>query len=205
MMKRLLLLLVGVLLGGAVGAAFAQQYKWVDKDGRTQYGDFPPAGVKATPLRAPSGPTAPAAPAAPAAGAKAGAKGGAPLSPAEQEAAFRKRQQEGQKAAEKSAQAERDAAAKQENCMRAQAHLRTIESGQRVSTTDSKGDRRAGAHQPAEDADLAARQRQEAGFLQHVANRRALGYEHPGAGLAPRQRLHHFNLQHGHSARRRGE
>jgi hypothetical protein len=138
MMKRLLLLLVSVLIGGAGGAAFAQQYKWVDKDGRTQYGDFPPAGVKATPLRAPSGP---AAPAAPAAGAKPGAKGGAPLSPAEQEAAFRKRQQEGQKAAEKSAQAERDAAAKKDNCMRAQAHLRTIESGQRVSTTDSKGER----------------------------------------------------------------
>ena len=137
MMKRLLLLLVGVLLGGAVGAAFAQQYKWVDKDGRTQYGDFPPAGVKATPLRAPSGPASPA----PAAGAKPGAKGGAPLSPAEQEAAFRKRQQEGQKAAEKSAQAERDAAAKQENCMRAQAHLRTIESGQRVTTTDRNGER----------------------------------------------------------------
>ena len=136
MMKRLLLLLVSMLVGGAAGAAFAQQYKWVDKDGRTQYGDFPPAGVKATPLRAPSGP---AAPAAPAAGAKAGAKG--PLTPAEQEAAFRKRQQEGRKAAEKSAQAERDAAAKQENCQRAQAHLRTLESGQRVTTTDRNGER----------------------------------------------------------------
>lgn len=134
MMKTFFVLLIGCF----AGLALAQQYKWVDKDGRTQYGDFPPAGVKATPLRAPSGP---AAPAAPAAGAKAGAKGGAPLSPAEQEAAFRKRQQESQKAAEKSAQTERDAAAKQENCMRAQAHLRTLESGQRVTTTDSKGER----------------------------------------------------------------
>jgi hypothetical protein len=139
MMNRLLVLPLLVLLGGALaGAAFAQQYKWVDKDGRTQYGDFPPPGVKATPLRAPSGP---AAPAAPAPGAKASAKGGAPLTPAEQEAAFRKRQQEGQKAAEKAALTERDAAAKKENCMRAQAHLRTLESGQRVTTTDRSGER----------------------------------------------------------------
>jgi len=134
-MRRLLALAAATAFAAA---ASAQQYKWVDKDGRTQYGDFPPAGVKATPLRAPAGP---AAPPPPAPGAKAGAKSGAPLSPAEQEAAFRKRQEEGQKAAEKSAQAQRDAAAKKENCMRAQAQLRTIESGQRMTTTDRNGER----------------------------------------------------------------
>jgi hypothetical protein len=139
MMKTLFVLLLRIgLLGCFAGAALAQQYKWVDKDGRTQYGDHPPAGVKATPLRAPSGP---AAPTTPPAGAKAAAKSSAPLTPAEQEAAFRRRQQEDQKAAEKSAQADRDAAAKKENCIRAQAYLRTLESGQRVSTTDKAGER----------------------------------------------------------------
>jgi len=130
-MKRILLLAVTAAFAAA---ASAQQYKWVDKDGRTQYGDFPPAGVKATPLRAPAGPAAPAAPAP-------GAKSGAPLSPAEQEAAYRRRQQEGQKAAEKSAQADREAAAKKENCLRAQQYLRTLESGQRISMTDKAGER----------------------------------------------------------------
>ena len=132
MMKRLPLLVVSLLLGGALaGAAFAQQYRWVDKDGRTQYGDFPPPGVKATPLRAPSGPAAPAA----------GAKGGAPLSATEQDAAFRKRQADSQKEAEKSAQADRDAVIKKENCARAQANLRALEGGQRISTVNAQGER----------------------------------------------------------------
>jgi len=126
-MKRIILFSMAAALATA---AAAQQYKWVDKDGRTQYGDVPPAGVTATPLRGSSAP-APAA----------GAKGGAPLSPAEQEAAFRKRQQDGQKEAEKSALLEREAAAKKENCARAQAYLRSLESGGRISTTDSQGER----------------------------------------------------------------
>jgi len=126
-MKRIILFSMAAALATA---AAAQQYKWVDKDGRTQYGDFPPAGVKATPLRGSSAP-APAA----------GTKGGAPLSPAEQEAAFRKRQQDGQKEAEKSALLEREAAAKKENCARAQAYLRSLETGGRISTTDSQGER----------------------------------------------------------------
>jgi hypothetical protein len=128
-MKRIILFSMAAALATA---AAAQQYKWVDKDGRTQYGDFPPPGVKATPLRGPS---------APASAPAAGAKGGAPLSPAEQEAAFRKRQQDGQKEAEKSALLEREAAAKKENCARAQAYLRSLESGGRISTTDSQGER----------------------------------------------------------------
>ena len=126
-MKRIILFSMAAALATA---AAAQQYKWVDKDGRTQYGDFPPAGVKATPLRAPSAP-APAA----------GAKGGAAPSTADQDAAFRKRQQDGQKEAEKSALLEREAAAKKENCARAQVSLRSLEAGGRISTTDSQGER----------------------------------------------------------------
>jgi hypothetical protein len=127
-MKRIILFSMAAALATA---AAAQQYKWVDKDGRTQYGDVPRAGVMATPLGGPSGPAAPAA----------GAKSGAALTPAEQEAAFRKRQQDGQKEAEKSALLEREAAAKKENCARAQAYLRSLEAGGRISTTDSQGER----------------------------------------------------------------
>jgi len=113
------------------GAALSQQYKWVDKDGRTRYGDVPPPGVKATRLKGP--PAASAPPAAP------GAKG--PLSAAEKDAEFRKRQQEAQKAREKQELAAQDAQARRENCARAQEYVRTIESGQRISRTDNQGER----------------------------------------------------------------
>ena len=39
------------------------------------------------------------------------------------------------------AQAEQEAAAKSENCTRAQESLRTLESGQRIARTDAKGER----------------------------------------------------------------
>ena len=53
-MKRtfLLLIVMGVALSCGNGA-LAQQFRWVDKDGRVQYGDTPPPGVKATRLRPP--------------------------------------------------------------------------------------------------------------------------------------------------------
>jgi len=112
-------------------AALGQQYKWVDKDGRTRYGDVPPPGVKATPLRPPPARSAP-----PAAAASKG-----PLSSAEKDADFRKRQQDAQKEREKQELASREAADKRENCARAQEYVRTIESGQRIQRNDSKGER----------------------------------------------------------------
>lgn len=128
------LALVALLLVAA--AASAQQYKWVDRNGRVQYGDVPPAGVNATPLRAPSARAA----SAPKADAKAEARKG-PLTPAEQEAEFRKRREAAAKESEKQAQAEQEARLKKENCARAQASARNLESGQRIVRTDSKGER----------------------------------------------------------------
>jgi len=122
---------------GLCFAAAAQQYRWVDQDGRVQYGDTPPPGVKAT--RMGGSAAAPAAPAAAGVEAKPAAKG--PLSPAEQEAAFRQRQQEAQKQQEADAQAARDAAQKKDQCARAQDYLRSLEGGQRIVRTDSKGER----------------------------------------------------------------
>jgi hypothetical protein len=120
----------------SIGGAAAQQYKWTDRDGKVQYGDVPPSGANATPLKGPR--TAPAAPAADPA-AKDAAKG--PLTPAEQEAEFRKRQAESQKGREKEEKAAQDAQAKRENCANAQEQLRVLESGQRYARTDAKGER----------------------------------------------------------------
>ncbi len=138
-MKKPLLFLAALAFAGA---AAAQQFKWVEKDGKVRYGDVPPPGVKATPLRAPSGPAAPA----PAAAAKGAAKDGkgapsGPLTPAQQEAEFRKRQADAEKAREKQETAAEEARGRQENCQNAQASLRQLESGERVARVDAKGER----------------------------------------------------------------
>jgi len=114
----------------AVGMAFAttamaQQYKWVDANGKVQYGDTPPPGAEATRLKPP-----PAGAPAPAAAPK--------VNP---EAAFRNRQQERQKNEEKAAKERADAETKRVNCEQSQASLRTLQSGQRISSTNAAGER----------------------------------------------------------------
>ena len=120
---------------------FAQQYKWTDKNGKTQYGDTPPPGVKATPLKGSSAPAGAPAPESKAAakGAKGAAKG--PLTPAEQDAAFRKRQLEAEKARETEAKTAEKTQAKRDNCANSTELVRSIESGQRIARTDAKGER----------------------------------------------------------------
>ncbi len=137
-------------LAAAIFAAssFAQVYKWVDKDGRTRYSDRPPVGTQATPLTPPPAPAtaseAPAPPTASAAPAEADAAKDAkkgPLTPAEQEIEFRRRIKEAQEAAAKAEQAKREDQDRKENCSRAREMLATLESGQRIARTDSKGER----------------------------------------------------------------
>lgn len=113
MMKTLLVLLAGWCFAGV---ALAQHYKWVDKDGRTQYGDTPPPGVKATPLR---GAPAPAAP----------KPAGKAASAAERDAEFKKRQEEAAKAKDKQDTVSADTDAKKLNCANAQESVRTLEIG----------------------------------------------------------------------------
>ena len=125
--------LISLVLMMFATAAAAQLYKWVDKDGKVRYGDTPPPGVKATPLKGPSG-----AAAAPSTATKGEKDKGEKLSP---EAAFRKRQEEAAKDQEKQAKSQQEAAAKQENCARAQEALRSLESGQRLARIDAKGER----------------------------------------------------------------
>jgi hypothetical protein len=119
----------------AAAAAQAQQYKWVDADGRTQYGDTPPPGVKASALKGSTGPAAKP----PAAAAKDATKG--PLTPAEQELEFRRRRKEGEEAAAKEAKAKEATEAEKLNCENARQGLRTLESGQRIVRTDAQGER----------------------------------------------------------------
>lgn len=140
---RKILLQVGLCIGLGVAAGVSQaQIKCWTENGKRVCGDNPPAGAKTTAIRGTSSAPAPVAPADPAAkdaAGKADRKG--PLTPAEQEQEYRRRQAEAQKAAEKSAAEQRERAAKHEACEQAKAAMRTYESGQRVARTDDKGER----------------------------------------------------------------
>jgi hypothetical protein len=124
-------------------AASAQTYKWVDRNGRVQYGDTPPADASSvTRLRTPSGAVAPAPAAAPEAKKEAAAKDpkdkDKALTP---EQAFQKRQQDRQKAEEAADKERAKAEEKRVNCDQAQANLRQLQSGQRMWTVNSAGER----------------------------------------------------------------
>jgi hypothetical protein len=122
---------VALIFAGFVAtAAYAQGFKWTDKDGRVQYGDAPPPGVDATRLKAP-------AKEGPAASAPAKEAGEKPLTP---EAAFRKRQQETKEREEKDAKARAEAEAKRTNCDAAQGRLRELQSGRRMRTANAAGE-----------------------------------------------------------------
>lgn len=140
-------IVISLLVFAFAACAQAQQFKWVDKDGRVRYGDVPPAGVKATPLKPPPGPAVqPGASSKDGKAAKDGkgakdTKKTGPLTAKEQEEEFRKRQAEQKKAEEKAALEEKERAANKQNCDNARTQLRELESGQRIARTNEKGER----------------------------------------------------------------
>jgi len=131
----------GIAMATALGFAHAQAYKWVDKDGKTRYGDTPPPGVKAVPMKAPAAPPTPAPTSKEAdkADAKPAAKG--PLTPAEQAQAFRERQAKAKEEAAKTEKERAEANSTRQNCDRALAAMRTLESGQRIAQVTPSGER----------------------------------------------------------------
>lgn len=142
-MRMLATFLVLAATAAASGGAQAQIKCWTGADGKRVCGDVPPPGSKTVTIRTPSGPAAPAPSAKDAKDAKdaKGAKKSGPMTPAEQEADFRKRQAEAQKAAAKAEQERQDAEAKKENCARAREAAQTYEAGQRVARTNAQGER----------------------------------------------------------------
>lgn len=133
-MTKIVVLLIGLAL---TGVAQAQIKCWTTADGKQACGDAPPAGAK---VRTVKGTAASPAEAPSAASAAAAAKKG-PQTAAEREQDFRKRQADAQKTAAKADQQKQDSDARKENCERAQEALRTLESGQRIQRSDSKGER----------------------------------------------------------------
>ncbi len=141
--KPLLIALIGLILAASAQA----QWKWRDARGNVQYSDLPPpagtpdkdilqrppTAARPTILVAPPGMQASAA-STPAPAASAPSK-------AESEAAARqKKEQEGEAARQKE-EARKLAEQRRENCARAQANLRELQSGQRLTRTNDKGER----------------------------------------------------------------
>ena len=122
------------LMALSTGAA-AQINKCVDAKGKVVgYGDCPPgsrseaSGVKSSP--------APAA--APAPGKSEAAPAAGPKSAAEKDADFRKRQMEKQEADAKDAKKSAAAEQNKQACEESRAYLKSLQSGNRIQTTDPK-------------------------------------------------------------------
>ncbi len=135
--------LFAAILALACGTAQAQAFRWVDKDGKVRYGDTPPPGVKATPMKGSAGGVAPPPPASAAKDAKGNAKDAkgdakAPVDPAQ---AFNERQLKAKEEAAKAEKERADAETRKKNCDRSQGFLRSLDAGQRISTTNAQGER----------------------------------------------------------------
>ena len=111
----------------ATTAAYAEIYQWKDASGKTVISDKPPMG--ATQQQKTFASESPASSVS------------APKTTADKDMEFRKRQKEAQDNAEKASKEQAAATANKENCDNARRYLRSLESGERISQTDDKGER----------------------------------------------------------------
>jgi len=144
-MHRWTVVVLTAVLGATLALPAAAQWKWRDQRGQTQYSDTPPP--PGTPekdiLQRPNGATAVRRDVQ-AASAPASAASGAPaLVPktADTELDTKRKRAEQEAADKKKADDAKVAAARAENCSRAKAQMRTLDSGMRISRTNDKGER----------------------------------------------------------------
>lgn len=139
-----LVVLLAALIGLTVTVPASAQWKWRDKAGQTQYSDLPPpVGVADQDIlqRPIAGQRKPVLAAASTASAAASS---APLlapKASEPELEAKRKKNELDEAAKKKAEEARLVAARADACTRAQANLRTFDSGVRIARTDAKGER----------------------------------------------------------------
>jgi hypothetical protein len=142
-MHRWTALTCAAVLGALLAVPAQAQWKWRDKNGQTQYSDLPPpAGIAESDILQRPNAAQRAAPAA--AVAASGAASGAPaLAPkgSDPELEAKRRKAEQEVAAKKKAEDEKLAIAKADNCLRAKAQIRTLDSGIRIARTNDKGER----------------------------------------------------------------
>ncbi|HEV6964676.1 DUF4124 domain-containing protein [Roseateles sp.] len=138
---------LAALLCLVVAGAAQAQWKWRDARGNVQYSDMPPPpGVPEKDILQRPAAAARAivvVPAGQAASAAASAPKPAASSPskAEQDATARQKQDQDREAAKQKEEERRLAEQRRENCSRAQASLRDLQSGLRLTRTNDKGER----------------------------------------------------------------
>jgi hypothetical protein len=109
----------------AAAPVLAALYKWTDENGRTVYGDTPPAGVKAEKVNAP---TAPADP-------------NAVRDMAAKDAQIKARQRARAEEDAKAEKTQADAKAKLERCAQLRGNIQTMRSGAAVYKFNDKGEK----------------------------------------------------------------
>ena len=131
-MKKPILIAFALTTLSLLPIAHGQTYRWVDAEGRVRITDTPPPGNVKAQKSSSSGITSPSSGSAASTPSK---------STAEKDMDFKKRQKDGKEKSDKDAKEQSAAAEKSENCERARSALTGLESGQRISTTDSKGEK----------------------------------------------------------------
>lgn len=112
--------------------AAAQIYEWRDAEGRLNYSDQPPHGVEAKLIRPGRTPSSPA---------DEDTEETRPPSLAERELEFRERRAEEAEARARAEQESRQAAERERMCTQARNQLAALQSGQRVSRFNQRGER----------------------------------------------------------------
>ena len=142
--------LVAAALCAAAASPAQAQWKWRDAAGRITVSDRPPPRDVADKdiLQRPAAPAKPVTPAtpgvatasAPASGAIA-APAAAASAPVDKELEARKRAAEAERAAKAKLEEDKQAAQRADNCKRARGSLAALDSGQRISRFNDKGER----------------------------------------------------------------
>jgi len=136
---------VAVLVACATPVS-AQLYKWTDANGRVQYSDRPPPSGARSEIVSPqagsgTGANAGGAPSSSSASGSTPPGAKAPLSYAEKDQAFRKRQIEQEEARQKQAKADDEAKRRTQACSNARSRLAGLDAGGRQVRFDEKGER----------------------------------------------------------------
>jgi len=126
------LILIASITLTATSNAFANEvYSWKDSGGKMHYSDTPPTDVEAKKVRSSSSATPVTSTVEPA----------PKKSAAEIDLEFKKRKADADAETTKAEKERNDLAEKKRNCDQATAQLKALESGQRISNFDSKGEK----------------------------------------------------------------
>lgn len=137
-------IVAAVILCGVTTAAFAQ-FVWLDEKGVKQYSDMPPPPSipKKNILKAPGSPSqsAPVVVSDTKPASAAGEAASGPMTTAEKNAAFNKRKMAEAEKEKKLADQAKLESDKAKNCERTRNYKRALDSGERIGSTNSNGDR----------------------------------------------------------------